>query len=130
MGHKTGLKKVGAQGRVQPLDRAAVEEAFAEGEAISLTELAQQHTETAIGTLVDVMGDADAAANARVSASTRILEFAHGKAAQSVVHTGNEGGLTINILRLSDGDSGKQQVIDAIDIAKDALEAEVTVSEG
>jgi hypothetical protein len=122
MGHKTGLKAADAQGRVVPLDRKGVDEAFEQGQRLDLAELAQSHTADAIKTLVTVMKSRKSAANAKVSAATRLLEFAHGRAAQSVNHTGQQqGGLTINILRMSDG-KGSERVLDAVDVAKEMLE--------
>lgn len=103
------------------MGRKDVAEAFEQGEQIALSDLAQAHTDDAIQTLVRVMRSQKAPANAKVSAATRILEFAHGKASQSVNHTGNEGGLTINILRLSDG-RNTEKIMDAVDVAKEMIE--------
>lgn len=122
MGHKSALKKVGAKGLVKPMSKSEIDQSFADGEVMELAQLAQQHTGSAIETLVGVMGDLDAPANSRVSAATRILEFAHGKAAQSVNQQQESGGLTINILRLSDGDDHKE-VLDAMSVAREMLEA-------
>lgn len=121
MGHKSALKKVGAKGLVKKMTQAEIDQSFRDGETIELADLAQAHTGTAIETLVGVMGDLEAPANSRVSAATRILEFAHGKAAQSVQQQAETGGLTINILRMSDGDTHKE-VIEAVEVAKEMLE--------
>lgn len=121
MGHKSALKKVGAKGLVKKMTQAEIQRAFRDGESIELADLAQAHTGTAIETLVGVMGDLEAPANSRVSAATRILEFAHGKAAQSAQQQAETGGLTINILRMSDGDTHKE-VIEAVEVAKEMLE--------
>ena len=130
MGHKTGLGKSGGKGRVVPLDRKGVDDAFEQGSQITLSELAQSHTDDAIQTLVSVMKSDKSAANAKVSAATRILEFAHGRAAQSVNHTGQaQGGLTINILRMSDG-KGTAQVLDAFEGAQELVDAGLTGPDG
>ena len=122
VGHKTGLPNAGAQGKIVPLDRTGVDDAFAEGAQLELSRLAREHTDAAIQTLVKVMRSTKAPANAKVSAATRLLEFAHGKAAQSVNHNGSQaGGLTINILRMTDGGQ-KEKVLDAVSCAKELLE--------
>lgn len=122
MGHKSGLKKVGAQGLIPALTKKEIDKSFAEGQTIELSRLAQAHTGTAIETLVEVMGDLDATAGSRVSAATRILEFAHGRAAQTVNQKSDSGGLTINILRMSDGETHRE-VIDAVNVAREMLES-------
>lgn len=127
MGHKTGLKISGAQGRSDPLGPSEVAKAFEDGETLELAQLAQAHTDDAIGTLVEVMGNPDAPANSRVSAATRILEFAHGRAAQTVKQESSGGGLTINILRLTDGET-QREVLDAVEVAKEMLEGDVSKS--
>lgn len=48
----------------------------------SLRELAREHTEAAIETLVDVMGDDDAPPPARVSAASALLDRGWGKPTQ------------------------------------------------
>ena len=120
MGHKTGLRRTGAQGRTSPMRQSEVEEAFEAGKTLELAQLAQAHTDDAIGTLVEVMRNLDASPNSRVSAATRILEFAHGRAAQTVKQESSGGGLTINILRLTDGET-QREVLDAVEVAKEML---------
>lgn len=104
-----------------------VAKAFEDGETLELARLAQAHTDDAIGTLVEVMGNPDAPANSRVSAATRILEFAHGRAAQTVKQESSGGGLTINILRLTDGETHRE-VLDAVEVAKEMLEGDIPKS--
>ena len=129
MGHKTGLKISGAQGRSDPLGPSEVAKAFEDGETLELARLAQAHTDDAIGTLVEVMGNPDAPANSRVSAATRILEFAHGRAAQTVKQESSGGGLTINILRMTDGET-QREVLDAVEVAKGVMEGDIPKSLG
>ena len=100
--------------------QSEVEEAFEAGKTLELAQLAQAHTDDAIGTLVEVMRNLDASPNSRVSAATRILEFAHGRAAQTVKQESSGGGLTINILRLTDGET-QREVLDAVEVAKEML---------
>lgn len=104
---------------------AEVTAAFEDGEQIQLTDLARAHTGEAISTLVKVMKSTKSPANAKVSAATRILEFAHGRAAQSETAGPKSGGLTINILKLSDGQRS-EQVIDAVDMAREMLSGDVS----
>ena len=89
MGHKSGLKKAGAQGLVPALTKSEIDKSFDEGQTIELS---------------------------------RILEFAHGRAAQTVNQKSDSGGLTINILRMSDGETHRE-VIDAVNVAKEMLES-------
>ena len=49
---------------------------------INLKDLARQHTETAIETLVEIMTDADAQAGARLTAANSLLDRGWGKAGQ------------------------------------------------
>jgi hypothetical protein len=49
---------------------------------INLKDLARQHTETAIETLVEIMTDADAQASARLTAANSLLDRGWGKAGQ------------------------------------------------
>lgn len=51
---------------------------------IKIKELAQQHTEIAIKTLVDIAGNPNANDSARVQAANAILDRAYGKPAQHV----------------------------------------------
>ena len=111
----------GARGRVDPMKPSEVDKAFEVGVTLELARLAQAHTDDAIGTLVEVMQNAAAPPNSRVSAATRILEFAHGRAAQTVKQESSSAGLTINILRLTDGET-QREVLDAVDVAKGMLE--------
>lgn len=106
-----------------------VAKAFEDGETLELARLAQAHTDDAIGTLVEVMGNPDNPANSRVSAATRILEFAHGRAAQTVKQESSAAGLTINILRMSDGDTHRE-VLDAVEVAKGVMEGDIPQSLG
>jgi hypothetical protein len=49
-----------------------------------LADLAQQHAQTAIDTLVEVMTDREATPNARVSAASELLDRGFGRAPQSL----------------------------------------------
>jgi hypothetical protein len=49
---------------------------------INLKDLARQHTETAIETLVEIMTDGDAQASARLTAANSLLDRGWGKAGQ------------------------------------------------
>lgn len=53
-------------------------------------EVAQQYTEQAVETLVEIMQDMTAPPAARVSASNSILDRAHGKPTQSVDHQSSD----------------------------------------
>jgi hypothetical protein len=54
-------------------------------------DLARQHTEAAIGTLVALMRHAKTPPAARISAASILLDRAWGKPAQALEHTGPEG---------------------------------------
>jgi hypothetical protein len=49
-----------------------------------IREIARQHTDTAINTLVKVMNDSDATASARVGAATALLDRGWGRPAQTI----------------------------------------------
>ncbi len=53
-------------------------------EVAEVRELARQHSEQAIGTLVKIMDDTEAPAAARVAAASAILDRGHGKPGQSI----------------------------------------------
>ena len=122
MGHKTGLPLAGAQGMLQPKTQSEIEQDFRDGQVLELAGIAQGHTDSAISTLVEVMQNEESPANSRVSAATRILEFAHGKAVQQVHQKSDSGGLTINILKMSDGKT-ETSVQDVVSVAKEMLSA-------
>ena len=58
----------------------------------ALSEMARDHAEEALKTLVDIAKDAAQPAAARVSAATGILDRAYGKPPQSMEHSGPDGG--------------------------------------
>ena len=122
------MKTVGAKGRQEVLSQTDVLASFDQGEQIELADLANRYTDTAIKTLVEVMKSEDSPANAKVSAATRILEFAHGKANQAPAPVEATAGLTINILRLSDGQN-RSEVMDAVDVAREMIDAGVIASD-
>ena len=49
-----------------------------------IREIARQHTDAAIKVLINVMGDAEAAASARVGAATALLDRGWGRPAQTI----------------------------------------------
>lgn len=57
-----------------------------------LSEMAKEHAERALQTLVDIAQDLEAPHSARVSASNAILDRGYGKAPQSMELTGKDGG--------------------------------------
>lgn len=69
-----------------------------------LREIARQHMETAVATLLDVLRDNDAPASARVSAANSILDRGYGKAPQPIDGDGEGGPLQVIIRKgLADG---------------------------
>jgi len=61
-------------------------------EAIELRELARANTKQAIGALVEVMNDKGCSPSARVSAASEVLDRGWGRPAQTIAHTGEDGG--------------------------------------
>lgn len=59
----------------------------------SLSELAQEHTESAIITLAEVMHDGDAPHSARIAAANALLDRGYGKPSQAVDHTSSDGSM-------------------------------------
>lgn len=57
----------------------------------SVTKLAQDHTQDAINTLVEICNDKKAAKNSRVAAAREILDRGWGRPMQSVEHSGPDG---------------------------------------
>ena len=70
----------------------------------NIKEAAQQYTESAISTLVEIMGDATAPHAARVAAANSILDRGHGKPRQSIDADINGQQLTHLIVRFVDAD--------------------------
>lgn len=60
-------------------------------------ELAKQHTEAAIDTLVEIMRNVDAREAARVAAAEVLLDRAWGKATQPLDHQGQAFSLVLNL---------------------------------
>lgn len=57
-----------------------------------LAEMAKDHAEAALETLVSIHKSGTEPASARVSAANAILDRAYGKPPQSLEHTGKDGG--------------------------------------
>jgi hypothetical protein len=72
-------RKDGAKARANPEQKA------------TLSELAREHTATALETLVYVMKNSESDSN-RVAASIAILDRAYGRPPQAVMHSGADGG--------------------------------------
>jgi len=58
----------------------------------SLSDLAKEHTQNAIETLIEIMGDDGAPQTARITAANSLLDRGWGRPAQSVELTGANGG--------------------------------------
>ena len=69
----------------------------------SIREAAQQYTETALETLVAVMGDETAPPAARVAAANSLLDRGHGKPRQAL-DVDHKGELTHLIVKFIDSD--------------------------
>ena len=85
-----------------------------EKEGVSrVKQLMRTHDQLAVDTLAAVAGDEEAPAGARVSASTRILEWAHGKPVPISGNTsgvGSGNGLTITINRFFDKEEDQEPI--------------------
>ena len=65
----------------------------------TLSELAREHTDTAIAALVSVATSSESD-SARVSAATALLDRAYGKPVQAVEHSGEDGGpLVVEVIK-------------------------------
>jgi hypothetical protein len=130
MGHKGSQKHAEEASKdlvtTSPADISAenLNDVLAETEELELREKVAEHTDVAVKALKEVAesGEPD---SARVSAAKGILEYGHGKPAQSKPHTGDTGGgVTINIIRLSGEKSSHtfntiaQDVEDAQEVAE------------
>lgn len=60
----------------------------------TLSEMAQEHTETAIQTLAEIMQDSEAPPSARVAAVNALLDRGYGKPRQEVDHSSSDGSMT------------------------------------
>lgn len=60
-------------------------------DTLQLKELARERTEEALQTLLEVMGDKDAPAAARVTAACAVLDRGYGKPTQTTEVTGKDG---------------------------------------
>ena len=81
-----GGKREGAGRRVGSPNKLTLEEKR------TLSEIARDHTASAVNTLVSIMGSTKAPAAARVSAATNLLERGWGKPVAHIEHTGANGG--------------------------------------
>lgn len=70
-------------------------------------ELAREHTEQALNTLVTIMGDEKANHSARVAAATQILDRGYGRAPQSLTVKGNVETHIIALLKSLDDQEAK-----------------------
>lgn len=68
-----------------------------------LREIARQHTEKAVATLVAVLEDSEAPASARVSAANSILDRGYGKAPQPIDGDGDGGAIQVFIHKAVSG---------------------------
>ena len=68
---------------------------------IEIKSLARSHTDTAIKTLVGVMNQSEAPPAARVHAAQALLDRGWGKPAQSVEHSGPDGGPVLTKVTLA-----------------------------
>lgn len=89
-----------------------------------IQKLMRSHDELAVETLAEVAGDKKSSPSSRVTASTRILEYAHGKPLpilNRVAAGGGGGGITINVVKFyGAGEATKEEVI---------IEAEAVIEE-
>lgn len=61
----------------------------------ALADMAKDHAEAALRTLVEIAADSEAPHAARVSAANAILDRGYGKPPQALEHTGKEGGAIV-----------------------------------
>ena len=115
MGHKGADQHNGAAGARRAHDAVALHDRLREGSEDAFENCARGYVPEAIRTLLRVMretGGGAAAAAARVTAAKTILEYGLGKPTQRIIHggRGGPGGLTINIVRLTDGKQERVQL--------------------
>jgi hypothetical protein len=118
MGHKGHQKFSEEHGFEEKLSDQELVEVLESNRQASLKAKAREHTDLAVETLAEVAewGKTDAS---RRSAARDILEFGHGKPTQQVHHSGGGGGITINILKFSDGTRTEVQAIEGEKEVKD-----------
>lgn len=118
---------MGHKGQTQISD-AEIVEMNEESEQMIVRDLAQEHTTEAVKILRAIMRSAKSGATARINAAKAILAYGWGKPSQQVVHSGNAGGgLTINILKLSDQSHKKLELPEDLEDA--VVEAELIAKE-
>jgi hypothetical protein len=133
MGHKSGTKThSGSQGALQHLERdlldERIEDELAANEMSLVREMAQEHTDPAIQTLVDLHESEDTPPSVRRAAARDILEFGHGKPSQQIIQKGGGGNkFIVNVIRLGDGTEERvEKVVGEVrDDLQELLESEL-----
>lgn len=132
MGHKSGTKlHSGTQGALQHLERERlderIEDELAANEMSLVRKLAQDHTDPAINTLVDLHESEDTPPSVRRSAARDLLEFGHGKPSQQIIQKGGGGNkFVVNVIKLGDGGERVERVVGEVrDDLQELLDSEL-----
>ena len=131
MGHKSGLRKVGAKGKQVPMTKSDLEGALDEGVQVDIQNLALDHVPTAIRTLAKASrrrltptekdeGTELPPWSVSRAAAKDLIEIAGGRP-ETREAKDTTGGLTIIVNQLTTGES-TERVIDAVHTAKEIVE--------
>ncbi len=119
MGHGSGLKHVGARGKMVPQTRALMDAELDLDSDEVVRELARAHDVAAIGRLATAVrrrGKDKAPWSVSVKAARDLLEIGHGRSATQDA-TDKSGGLTVIINQLTSDDQ-LERVISGVQMAK------------
>ena len=125
MGHKSGMKSVGAKGKEAPMSRTQVESALIDAEDIDIKQLARDHDRAAIGVLgkaVGRKGKDKAPWAVSTGAAKTLIEIGHGKSETREAER-KEGGLTVIINQMTTEDQ-LERIVSGVQIAKEIASAE------
>lgn len=134
MGHKSGLTKVGARGKMKPRSASSLEAAFDGGDTVDIKAMAAKHVPMSMETLAraarhkltkrqEKAGQELAPWPIRTKAARDILELAGGRP-ETREPVRQEAGLTVVINKISTGESFEKTMQRIEDVA-DAIDAEV-----
>jgi hypothetical protein len=121
MGHKGSQKFNGSTGKPTRMTNNEVVRSLEAGGSAEIRQKAALHRDKAIDTLARCMDAQDASWPAKCTAARDILAYADGRPhAQAIPTMGGDRGITINIMRLSDG--AREQILVSSPPAQDVID--------